>query len=149
MKMKYEYIRELGANANEHNCAVAKVNLDSAIEAAKLSIARIEEGAEHYYENNEPYYLVRSERDIRQASRHLQIAVDDTVATYHGWFPTERDEIVYINKEDPRDWFFNFVNIGNCHDCPLHAHIRNNKNKPCGAEECVVKQLCALIGLKG
>ena len=141
-----KYIRELGAN--EHNRAVAKVNLDSVIEAAKLSIARIEEGAEYYYGNNEPCYLARSERDVRQASRQLQIAVDDTIATYHGWFPTERNEIVYINKEDPRDWFFSPTSIGNCHDCPLHAHIRGNTNKPCGAEVCIIKQLCGLIGLK-
>lgn len=143
--MSRDFIREFGAeNYNkriaEHNLLTAVNDVNNTVEELKdyvNSSINIDGGV---------YRLAKIERKLRTSSRQLQIAVDDIDATAKNLFPTEYGKIQKICGEDPRDWFFNHVNIGNCHDCPLHAHIRGNTNKPCGAEECVVKQLCGLIG---
>ena len=144
--MSRDYIRELGT-IKDYNKRIAEHNLLAAVN----SVNNIVEELKDYVNSSinidgNAYRLAKTERKLRTASRQLQIAVDDVDATSKGQFPVEYDKIQKICGRDPRDWVFDFVNIGNCHDCPLHAHIRGNKNKPCGAEECIVKQLCGMIG---
>ena len=144
-------VRELGT-IKEYNCRMANRNLIEVVERLSNTIEELKSCVDSINDptlvsiDGETYRLTKIEKDLRQGSRELQLAVDDIDATSTGHFPIEYGEIKTIHREDPRDWFFDFVNIGNCHDCPLHAHIRGNKNKPCGAEECIVKQLCCMIG---
>lgn len=144
--MGRDYIRELGT-IKDYNKRIAECNLLTAINSVNNAVEELKDYASSSINiDGNVYRLAKTELKLRTASRQLQVAVDDIDATSKGEFPIEYGKIEKICGEDPRDWFFNFVNIGNCHDCPLHAHIRGNENKPCGAEECVVKQLCALIG---
>ena len=146
--MSRDYIRELGS-IEDYNKRIAECNLLIAINNADNAVKKLKDYVNSSINiGSEVYRLARTELELREASRELQIAINDVDATSKGQFPIEYNKIEKVCGEDPRDWFFNFVNIGNCHDCPLHAHIRGNTNKPCGAEECVVKQLCALIGYK-
>lgn len=145
--MSRDYIRELDATAKDYNKRIAEHNLLAAVNNVNSTVEELK----NYISSStnidgDVYRLEKIERELRETSRQLQVAVDDVDATSKGQFPVEYDKIQKICGEDPRDWFFNFVNIGNCHDCQLHAHIRGNKNKPCGAEECIVKQLCGMIG---
>ena len=145
--MSRDYIRELGT-IKDYNKRIAECNLLTAINSVNNAVEELKDYASSSINiDGNVYRLAKTELKLRTASRQLQVAVDDIDATSKGEFPIEYGKIEKICGEDPRDWFFNFVNIGNCHDCPLHAHIRGNENKPCGAEECIVKQLCALIGL--
>lgn len=150
--MNREFIRELGS-IQQYNEKIAKRNLAVSVECMTDLLSDLKEAADAISSatdghNANVYRLSKVERRVMREARYLEIAVDDIDATSKGEFPIEYGKIQKICGEDPRDWFFNFVNIGNCHDCPLHSHIRGNENKPCGAEECIVKQLCALIGLK-
>jgi hypothetical protein len=148
--MNREYIRDLGT-IQQYNEKIAKRNLSVSVECMTELLSDLKDTADTInssaaVDDDDVYRLAKIERQVRRESRYLKIAVDDVDATSGGEFPVAYDKVQKINGEDPRDWFFDFVNIGNCHDCPLHTHIRGNKNKPCGAEECVIKQLCALIG---
>ena len=146
--MSRDYIRELGT-IKDYNKRIAECNLLTAINSVNNAVEELKDYVNSSTNINSKVYvysLAKTERKLRTASRQLQIAVSDIDATSKEEFPIEYGKIEKICGEDPRDWFFNFVNIGNCHDCPLHAHIRGNENKPCGAEVCIVKQLCALIG---
>lgn len=145
--MSRDYIRELGS-IKDYNKRIAEHNLLAAVNSVNNTVEELKDYVNSSINiDGNVYRLAKTELKLRTASRQLQIAVDDIDATSKGEFPIEYGKIEKICGEDPRDWFFNFVNIGNCHDCPLHAHIRGNANKPCGAEECIVKQLCGLIGL--
>ncbi len=149
--MSRDYIRELGATEKEYNKRIAEHNLLVAVNNVNNTVEELGNHVKSATSIDSEVYLYRlakTELKLRTASRQLQVAVDDVDATSKGQFPIEYGKIQKICGEDPRDWVFDFVNIGNCHDCPLHAHIRGNKNKPCGAEVCIVEQLCALIGYK-
>ncbi len=92
--------------------------------------------------------LVKVSKQILADARELQIAASDLEATAKGLFPSELAPVKNVCGKDPRDWFFDFVNIGNCHDCPLHAGLTNLDKHicACGAKECIVKQLCEMVG---
>ena len=151
--MNREFIRELGS-IQQYNEKIAKRNLAVSVECLSDTLSELKEitdtinnSATDNHDTN-VYRLSKVERHVMRGARDLQTAVDDISATSKGQFPAERGKIKKIYGVDPRDWIFDPVNIGNCHDCPLHAHIRGNDNKPCGAEVCIVKQLCVCIGLK-
>ena len=144
--MSRDYIRELGS-IKDYNKRIAEHNLLAAVNSVNNTVEELKDYVNSSINiDGNVYRLAKTELKLRTASRQLQIAVSDIDATSKEEFPIEYGKIEKICGEDPRDWFFSFVNIGNCHDCPLHAHIRGNKNKPCGAEECIVKQLCGMIG---
>ena len=149
--MNREFIRELGS-IQQYNEKIAKRNLAVSVECLSDTLSELKEVTDAI--NNSAtddanvYRLSKVERHVMRGARDLQTAVDDISATCKGQFPAERAKIQKIYGVDPRDWVFDPVNIGNCHDCPLYAHIRGNENKPCGAEVCIVKQLCVCIGLK-
>ena len=151
--MNREFVRELGS-IQQYNEKIAKRNLAVSVECLSDTLSELKEVADAIssatddHDAANVYRLSKVERHVMRGARYLEIAVDDVYATSKGQFPPERDKVKKINGVDPRDWVFDPVNIGNCHDCPLHAHIRGNENKPCGAEVCIVKQLCVCIGLK-
>ena len=150
--MNREFVRELGS-IQQYNEKIAKRNLAVSVECLSDITSELKEVADAINSStvvsgDDVYRLSKIERHVMRGARDLQTAVDDISATSKGQFPAERGKIKKIYGVDPRDWVFDPVNIGNCHDCPMHAHIRGNKNKPCGAEVCIVKQLCVCIGLK-
>ena len=150
--MNREFVRELGS-IQQYNEKIAKRNLAVSVECLSDITSELKEVADAINSStvvsgDDVYRLSKIERHVMRGARDLQTAVDDVDATSKNQFPAERGKIKKIYGVDPRDWVFDPVNIGNCHDCPLHAHIRGNKNKPCGAEVCIVKQLCVCIGLK-
>lgn len=150
--MNREFVRELGS-IQQYNEKIAKRNLTVSVECLSDITSELKEVADAINSStvvsgDDVYRLSKIERHVMRGARDLQTAVDDVDATSKNQFPAERSKIKKIYGVDPRDWVFDPVNIGNCHDCPLHAHIRGNKNKPCGAEVCIVKQLCVCIGLK-
>ena len=151
--MDREFVRELGS-IQQYNEKIAKRNLAVSVECLSDTLSELKEVADAInsstaIDDNDVYRLSKIERHVMRGARDLQTAVDDIDATSKNQFPVKYGKIQKIYGRDPRDWFFDPVNIGNCHDCQLHAHIRGNENKPCGAEECIVKQLCALIGYQG
>lgn len=145
--MSRDYIRELDTTTKDYNKRIAEHNLLAAANNVNSTVEELKNyiSSSTNIDGN-VYRLKKIEQELREASRQLQVAADDVDATSKGQFPVEYDKIQKICGRDPRDWVFDFINIGNCHDCPLHAHIRGNTNKPCGAEVCIVKQLCGLIG---
>lgn len=94
--------------------------------------------------------IVECSKKILADARELRLAASDLEATAKGQFPSELAPVRHLFGEDPRDWFFDFVNIGNCHDCPLHAGLEDADKHihPCGAKECIIKQLCEMIGYR-
>jgi hypothetical protein len=94
--------------------------------------------------------LVKLSKKILADARGLQIAAHDIETTANGQFPYELDTVKLVHGEDPRDWFFDVVNIENCNKCPLHADMaKPNKHiHACGAKECIVRQFCAMVGHK-
>lgn len=95
-------------------------------------------------------FMVECSKKILADARELQIAASDLEATAQKQFPSELAPVRTVCGEDPRDWFFNTVNIGNCHDCPLHDGLEDNDTRirACGARECIVEQLCEMIGYR-
>jgi len=95
------------------------------------------------------YNLKKANDLLQQAARAVQIALDENRAVQNDLVPSQRFEPTTIHGNLPSQWFFNPVNCGNCHDCPLEScgsYSRDYVNR-CGAQTCIVRQLCELEGL--
>lgn len=91
--------------------------------------------------------LQKLNREVQSLARRLNFVSADVEAVNNGWVPSERYEPSTIHGQLPSRWFFDSVNIGNCHDCPLQSvEHQSDRQCRCGAEQCVVRQLCELEG---
>ena len=140
-----EYLRDL-ETIHQYNFKLAIQNFNSAKFALECDKDQI--GGDP--DMDEVSSLVKFSNQILADARELRLAASDLEATANGQFPYELDSMKPVCGEDPRDWFFDVLNIENCHNCPLHADMaKPNKHiRECGAKECIVRQLCWMIGHK-
>ena len=91
--------------------------------------------------------LQKLNNQVQILMREMNFAVKDLEAVSNGWIPSERKEPTTIHGELPSKWFFEPVHIGDCHDCPLQSvDRRTDRQCRCGAEQCIIRQLCELEG---
>lgn len=99
--------------------------------------------------------LIRANREIqklhaesKKLDRKMDRLMNDLDGISNGWLPSDKFEPTTIHGVEPQDWFFDPVHVGDCHDCPLQSvdHQAKYQNR-CGAEKCIIRQLCELQGL--
>jgi len=153
-----EFVRDLGT-IRQYNFKLARQNFNDVRSTLNCDNSQLNEDAnELTYDDGtnctpdmvQIASVVKLSKKILADARELQIAASDLEATAKGLFPSELAPVKNVCEKDPRDWFFDFVNIENCHDCPLHAGLINLDKHifACGAKKCIVKQLCEMVGHK-
>ena len=89
----------------------------------------------------------RIHAESKKLDRKMDRLMNDIDGISRGWVPSDRFEPTTIHGVEPQDWFFDPVHIGDCHDCPLQSVAHQSDRCRCGADQCIVRQLCELQGL--
>ena len=153
--MNRNFIKEFGT-IQQYNFRLARNNMRECEANIREAIDDLEDAAPIYDgvdcepDLAEIYKIVKASKNIMKRARDLEQAANDLDATSRGWFPSDRGEVVKIVGQDPRDWFFDHTSIGDCHDCPLHSGLSDDRDHrhPCGAKRCIIAVLCSLIGIE-